>query len=327
MSEQSIHLSEDAYGHDGGIDTLDPPPPILGVVPDTGTDLIYSDDAGSDLEGALISEPLTTDAARELTDAIKQTSEVLFTLIQRAHAGKAWLALGYSSFHEYVREEFNMSRSRAYQILDQARVVEAIEAALPEGAVMPHISEAAARDLKSVLGEVVPAISDAVSGLESPDEAGHVVEEIVEDYRNEVRERREDDALDREADALDRQERGGGDYNPDLPPMPYLPPPVDDEDLDSDFDPVAIRRSVQAAYDLYSAINALKAMPEDVEQVIAVIPAERRFHITNDLGPALEWLAEFRVAWTAQPFNSEDGFDTDNDAADEDESDEYVEDF
>ena len=168
MSEQTIQDWETSPQ-----DLTDPDTAVLGVVPDTAADLIEADDTGD-----LISEPMTTDQAREITDAIRSTSEVLYTLIQRAHRGKAWLSLGYGSFAEYVREEFAMSRSRAYQILDQARVIDAIEAAAPDGATLPHITEAAARDLKSVLGEIGPAITDATSGLDDPDEAGRVVEEI-----------------------------------------------------------------------------------------------------------------------------------------------------
>ena len=297
MSEQTIQDWETSPQ-----DLTDPDTAVLGVVPDTAADLIEANETGD-----LISEPMTTDQAREITDAIRSTSEVLYTLIQRAHQGKAWLSLGYGSFAEYVREEFAMSRSRAYQILDQARVIDAIEAAAPDGASLPHITEAAARDLKSVLGEIGPAITEATSGLDDPDEAGRVVEEIVEDYRDRANDRREEAILDHEEEALDRAERAGNsDYAPDgPPPMPYLPPNDYDDDAD-DFDPIAVRRNVQAAYDLYSAINALKAMP-DVDSVIGAIPAERRAHVSTDLLPSLEWLAEFRMAWEAQPWFNDQG--------------------
>ena len=131
-----------------------------------------------------LSTPLTTDQAQELTETIRSTSDVLYVLLARAHAGKAWVALGYNSFSDYVGEEFNMSRSRAYQIIDQARVIEAIESAVPDGTDLPTISEAAARDLKSIIGEVVPVIRDRTEGL-SPQDAGYVVEEVVEQFRAE----------------------------------------------------------------------------------------------------------------------------------------------
>ena len=246
-----------------------------------------------------ISVPLTTDQARELTDTIRSTSEVLYVLLARAHAGKAYEALGYSSFREYVREEFDMSRSRAYQVLDQARVIAAIESAAPDGADLPVISEAAARDLKSIIGEVVPEI-EAKTAEMPVGEAGRVVEEIVEDYRDKVKEKREQDALEKEEREQDEAERrgfsdtsnGGNSYS--QPPAPYFDDEDDDDEAD-DFDPAMIRRNVQAAYDLYSSLSALKSMP-DVESVINTIPVERRIQINDSLANSTAWLAEFQKA-------------------------------
>lgn len=44
--------------------------------------------------------------ARELTDQIKTGMESIFHLIRSAYRGRAWAALGYSSWDEYVRREF-----------------------------------------------------------------------------------------------------------------------------------------------------------------------------------------------------------------------------
>jgi hypothetical protein len=303
-------------------------------------DADMSDDLSEDVhvvEGALeavtqpdlpadIATPLTTDQARELTETIRSTSEVLYVLLARAHRGRAYAALGYSTFADYVREEFDMSRSRAYQILDQSRVVEAIEAATPEGTDI-QISEAAARDLKTIIGEVVPEIENRTAGL-APTEAGEVVEEIVEDYRDKVKDRREEAALEREEREMDEAERRGfaaegGGTGPYMPP----PPPVfDDEEEDDDFDPALIRRNVQAAYDLYSSLSALKSMP-DTESVINTIPVERRNQINDSLTTSLEWLAEFQAAWYAQPWQDGnlDG-EAGDDEFDDEDYDEYDED-
>lgn len=276
-----------------------------------GTDLAVA--TGTELD---IETPLTTDQAREITDAIRSTSEVLYVLLARAHAGKAWQALGYSSFQAYVREEFDMSRSRAYQVLDQARVVAAIEDAAPDGVDLPAISEAAARDLRGIIGEVGQEIQERTADLE-PNEAGKVVEEIVEKYRDEVRDRREEDALEREEAEQDAAERRGfsdtsntGVYTP--PP----PPSFDDDEDDDDFDPALLRRNVQAAYDLYSSLSALKSMP-DIYSVIDTIPPERRTQINDSIANSVDWLQEFMQAWLAQPWqegnadpsSDDDGYD------------------
>lgn len=292
------------------------------VAPVTALPLVPSDVFTDEEMSIDITEPLTTDQAKELTETIRSTSEVLFMLLARAHAGKAWLALGYSNFGDYVREEFDMSRSRAYQILDQAKVVAAIEAAAPEGAPIPNISEAAARDLKSIIGEVVPEIAERTHGLPA-DEAGDVVEEIVENYRDQVRNDREQDALEREEAAEDAAERrgfsetGGGIYTP--------PPPAPTYDDEDDYDPALIRRNVQAAYDLYSSIAACKSMP-DVESVVNTIPPARRMQVTDSLDPAIQWLLEFREAWMAAPWHTEDNGDADLDGDDSYDDDDLADD-
>lgn len=76
-----------------------------------------------------IAHRLTKDEARALTEEIKQSAEHTYTLLLRAHEGEAWDALGYASWRDYATTEFNMSQSRAYQLLDQARIVRSIEAA------------------------------------------------------------------------------------------------------------------------------------------------------------------------------------------------------
>lgn len=56
-------------------------------------------------------DELNVEEAKAITENIRSTGEVLYVLVSRAHAGKAHKALGYSSFENYVKEEFGMSRS------------------------------------------------------------------------------------------------------------------------------------------------------------------------------------------------------------------------
>lgn len=268
--------------------------------------------------------PLTLDEARELTDHIRSTADVLYVLIYRAHAGRAWEALGYNTWAAYVQEEFNISRSRAYQILDQAKVIAAIEAATPEGTDL-SISEAAARDLKSVIGEVVPVIEQRTAGLDS-DEAGQVVEEIVEDFRQQQREARDARAAEDADDAADRAARAAALAEAGFAPGDYRPPaPAYDEE--DGIDAALIRRNVQAAYDLYSSLSALKSMP-DHESVIGTIPVERRVQINDSLRTALDWLSGFAEKWYAEPWQNSDSdaeeSDFDEDFADDDFGDDEV---
>lgn len=246
-------------------------------------------------------EPLTEEQARNLTATIRNAVDVVWSLIARAHAGKAWKALGYDTWADYVAEEFDMSRSRSYQLLNQAHVVNEIEAVVPEGTSI-DISEAAARDLKGVLEDVVPQIKEATEGL-NPDEASDVLDEIVTQQREKLREEREafDDGFD---DDYAPSGLGGGSFpgggdgfggNWDGNPADrggYAP----DDDFD-EVDVVAIRRAVNAAHDLYSSLSALAGLPQDLSEVLEIIPRERYEQIDTNLDDAENRLAEFGDLW------------------------------
>lgn len=252
-------------------------------------------------------EPLNADEARTLTDTIKSAAEVLWVLIARAHAGKAWTALGYSTWEDYVKAEFDISRSRSYQLLDQGRVIREIEAAVPEGTEV-HLSEAAARDLKGVLEEVVPEIRDRTAGL-APDEASVVLDEIVEEQRERIREQRQaaaEDDFDDFDGGFDGPYTGDGSGRRNDGPTVDVPPVYDDAD---DIDVVAIRRSVNAAHDIYSALSALAGLPDALDDVVAIIPRERVGQVTSNLASAQVNLARFAALWNAREDVSPDDQD------------------
>lgn len=260
--------------------------------------------------------PLTADEAQELTGNIRNAAEVLWVLIAQAHAGQAWRPLGYQSWEAYVRGEFNMSRSRSYQILDQARVIAAIESAAPDGTSV-HLSVAAARDLKGSLDEIVPELRQRTEGM-SPRDASDAIDDYV-DERRAPRPRQDDIEDYYEADTR--------------PPAPSLRGNVsatdDDDDADNvdfeEYEPVAkaepllgpagvrggsvgaepagdvdvakIRRNVNAAHDLYSSLSALSSLPEQLDEVVAIIPAERHAQIHTNLQAALANLNRFASLW------------------------------
>lgn len=234
--------------------------------------------------------PLSEDEARSITDTIRNAVDVVWMLIARAHAGGAWSALGYETWADYVQSEFNMSRSRSYQLLDQARVVAEIEAALPEGTTV-SITEAAARDLKGVLEEVVPEIRERTAGLD-PEEASDVLAEIVEEQRERIRERQNEQTEEDYEDGYVGSGNGGGAYNgPDDSEPLY-------DDLDG-VDVVAIRQAVNAAHDLYSSLSALAGLPDDLDDVVNIIPRERYPQIDENLAGAQENLRRFADLWEA----------------------------
>jgi heat shock protein HspQ len=293
-------------------------------------------DSESIIDIAIDKTPLSTDQARQLTHSIRDASEVIWILIARAHAGKAWRALGYDTWEEYVKSEFNMSRSRSYQLLDQAKVISAIEEAMPEGTNI-NLTEAAARELRTVLEEAIPEIRKATENLDG-EEAVKVTEEILSKYREkahadidpvfdnegessfsgtsnlELARERETDPIEHtveqdqqaeEVSYLTQQENT-------LPAI-KLPPILQPEssfqsrphatgakgEPNGQPDLTKIRKLVNAAHDIYSSLSALASLPNDISEVIDMMPEERRTMVDNNLELAKENLEKFNKIWQA----------------------------
>ena len=123
------------------------------------------------------SEPMTEPEARQITDRINDASSKLWSLLSEAHERKAWAALGYANWRDYAVAEFNVSQSRAYQLLDHAKVIGAIKEAANSTNV--EISEFAAREIKPKLSKVVEKIKAKVQGGEDPAKATYEVIEAT----------------------------------------------------------------------------------------------------------------------------------------------------
>lgn len=262
---------------------------------------------------------LTVEEAQELTEHIRSTADMLYVLVARAHAGKAHIALGYKNFEGYVKEEFGISRSRAYQFLNQSKVIAAIEAVAPEGTQL-NISEAVARDLKKALNDIVPEIESRTSAL-NPDEAGQAIEEYINEYRDSQKEEKED-------------EFDLSDYEKDLDEIGFDIPDFGDEggssgggsefdDMDSfdnldefdggesaggssstiGFDDSSVmREKLENVYAFYTAMTAIEKMPS-AEEIIASIQESRRSHINTSLPKAKAWIDSMYEAWFADEKN------------------------
>lgn len=313
------------------------------VSPVEGVIVLADESPVADLD---VPKPLSVEEAKELTEHIRSTADVLYVLVARAHAGKAHLALGYKNFESYVKEEFNISRSRAYQFLNQANVIAAIEASTPDGTLI-KISEAAARDLKNFVNELTPEIRERTEGL-SPDAAGEVVEDLVADYRERSKKPIDEDN-DFDIDDIDLDDidfelpdfggessgGGGGSEFDNMEDFDNLDDLLNDNDTPGfDEDPSSFRQKVEHVYAFYTALTSLEKMP-DVSEIIGAIPEARRPHIDSSLPKALAWLTAANEAWEAQKsgvatpdedFESNEDFDVREDTELVEEND-YSDDF
>lgn len=250
--------------------------------------------------------PLNREEAVEITEKIKGTTNLLYLLIKRAHAGKAYVALGYSSFEKYVREEFNYSRSYAYKLLNQATVIEAIESVVPEGTEV-YVGELASRSLKHALPELVSEIEDRTAGLE-PSEASQVLNDVIrdiQDRQNNERNFEEDYDVDDDSgfndsgfnDDFDFSDRPGGGVGD----MDFLDD--DEEDLDQfliNDDPMVLVRRFENILNLITGLQTFSDLSEtaDLDELLPIIPPEKTEEITTLVAVASEWLESLRTKWT-----------------------------
>jgi hypothetical protein len=95
-------------------------------------------------------QPLTAAEARSLTDQVKADAAALWAKLLELHDGGAHTALGYKSWGAYCAAEFDIGKSRAYQLLNAGRVVAALEG---QSTVVDSITERQAREL-------VPLVDD-----------------------------------------------------------------------------------------------------------------------------------------------------------------------
>lgn len=268
--------------------------------------------------------PLNENEARDITEKIKGTTNLLFLLIKRAHAGKAYKALGYSSFESYVNEEFNYSRSYAYKLLNQANVIEAIESVAPEGTEV-YVGELTARGLKSTLPELLEDIEERTVDA-SPEDAQRLIEEAIRDHQN-----RRDEVDDAYEDFDEDFEggNGGGGMDGDFPsgrmPGDYIED--DDESLDEflgDEDPTIIVRRLKGLWEIISGLQTFNNLSEtaDLDELLPLITEDRFEEVTRLIGVNIEWLNRLNHSWNEYRENytvsdeedeSEESFSDEND--------------
>lgn len=146
------------------------------VVPINDTSVV------NDVEIVQDVEIITKEDAIELTKSIQSTTSALYILIKKAHDSKAWIAMGYESWAEYIKEEFSFSRARSYQLINQANVIDEINEA---SGVELYITEREARSIKNKLPEITKKLEKNVKDADlSREEAKERAKEIIDESRD-----------------------------------------------------------------------------------------------------------------------------------------------
>lgn len=215
---------------------------------------------------------LTRTEARALTDRIKTRLEHTWGDLSEAYERGAWTALDFPTWESYVNTEFGISRSRSYQLLDQAKVVREIQAAAAVHIV--DITEAAARDLKPHLAEVVEQVREAVADVPVPERPA-VVAQVVTDVREQVI---ADRATGEVLPSLDRSSSNGSagsdewspssalDTKPTRPPGKRPSSPPRPSTIEEDF--VEATRDLRRAADRIERLTADARFPSRARKLI-----------------------------------------------------------
>jgi len=118
---------------------------------------------------------MTEAEAQEITQKIKNYCGMVCVLVREAHDKQAWKALSYPSWSAYCKAEFDVSRSRSYQLVKHAEIAAGLaDAAQADVSTMvDRLPERTTRDLDPEA--VIAAAADAVADLpEDADEQDRV---------------------------------------------------------------------------------------------------------------------------------------------------------
>ncbi len=127
-----------------------------------------------------MSAALTCNAARVLTDEVKADSRALWMKLEQLYEGEAHKVLGYASWGAYCAAEFDLTTTRAYELLDAGRVAHIFERSAIAERPVPQ-SEAVARELAPLRREpeAMEQAWDAAVERHGPKPTAAQVREIV----------------------------------------------------------------------------------------------------------------------------------------------------
>lgn len=283
-------------------------------------DELMEDDEDFELEGTLILPDEDEEAgdlvldeiaspdmgeieAREITEAIRSAATATYILLAQAHEGKAFKALGYETWKDYVREEFEISPQRSYQLLDYSKALNMLESAAPEGTII-KLTEAQARGIKKELPKITEQIEEETKG-KTPEEAGDVIDRIVEDIKEQKK--ADDKVIGDKTKALEDAEEEGfrsgleaaADALLEADGTGRMGSSADDEFLEVEVAGDGGSLSPQDSMDLYnffSVLTGASSLPEP-DDFIKIIPQSRYDEIENQILEAASWFNRFQTIW------------------------------
>ena len=131
-----------------------------------------------DLDLVIQDEIIDLKEAQELTETIKSAATATCLLLQHAHDKKAWKAMGYNTWTEYIDNEFKFTRARSYQLLAQANVISAITEV---SGTEIFLTEKEAKLIKKELPKITEKVSALTEDIDDESERKTKTKEILDD--------------------------------------------------------------------------------------------------------------------------------------------------
>lgn len=251
------------------------------------TDLVEVDD--TELDEVIMSEK----DARDLTESIQSTAIATCVLLQRAHDQKAWKALGYTTWADYIDTEFKFSRARSYQLLAQGKVIKEIAEASESDV---YLTEKEAKAIKKELPKITEKVKEETKDIDDPVERQEKAKAIISDQieKTEAHDRQEMESSmdDDELTEDDWRPQGGnaGAANAGLAEQHQ----VDTEAMERH---QANEDAQQASFYLDSLLHTLdifQALPS-AESIASSVNVEEteKIEMRNNVKYAITWLQSF----------------------------------
>lgn len=233
--------------------------------------------------------------AHQITEAIRSAATATYILLANAHERKAHKALGYETWADYVRSEFEFSPQRSYQLLDLSKSIKLIESAAPEGTVV-KLTESQARDLKRELPRITEQVREATDGLDGED-ATDVVDRIIKETREqqkadaEVVAEKEKKLAEAELEGYQKGIEAAADALLEADMAESMTSSADDEFLEVE---VTGESGISPAesmnlYNFVNSITGLKSLPEP-DDFVSIIPDSRFDEVYDQVLEAAAWL-------------------------------------
>lgn len=266
-------------------------------------DVVHGEIVDEELDEVRPDDQFSKVKAQEITESIKSASVALHSLMTEAYRYKAHKALGYSTWEEYVKTEFDISRSRSYQLIHYAETLEMIQEAVPEGTEI-RLTEAQARDLKAELPRITEVIEQETHEM-SPDEAEDFVNELLADEREQVKlekeaaeqKKEEEERLKREA--YNQALEDTADQMLEADPVNSFSDEADtgfmEAEVEGTADAISGKDAV-AIFKFFEMLDNVDVLPEP-EDMISKISQEREQEVEEKIIEITSWFNRFHTLW------------------------------